>query len=864
MHGDRTGRFGTEFNEMRIVAGRRADPAVADEVVLSKSTADRLGIGPGTVLQLSPFDSDDCFEPSAWDPPIELRVVGVGVSPGEVPPPSGEYFASVQVTPAFLVEHAPVPTRELAVPIRLRPAADEETLLADIAGIGGQAQVFFDARDQSEAVDRGIRPQAVTLALVAGLAALAGAAIVGQTLVRQSRSDAVDRSTLTALGMSRRGHLAVGLLAAAFIGVVAGACALLVALAVSTLTPVGLAGEIEPDPGVSVDRAVMGIGAVATVAFVFAVMAVCAWWPSQAIDRRRTARRCPVPFVDGMAHAGLPTTMVSGVRMALERGAGRDAVPVGTSIAAIAVATLAIVGSLTFGAGIDHLVETPRLIGLNWDGLLLMPSVGDEEVEPAQIDSALREHPDVAAFTPGTFFAPFPGEEEFNDNLQLGAQRLDVAVLSFGSTVDIGPSVITGRAPMAADEVLIAPETLAELGLALGDTVEGYGQADPMPLRIVGIGVIPNTGGQGRLGRGASLTLDGVTRLNADTSADGFWLRFADGADPGTVLGDVLERVGARPINQGSDFFPAGAFGTALVLGDVEQVDRAPTLFAAIMAVMALGVIVHVLVDAMHANRRDLAALRAIGLRRRDVGTRSRLAVNRLRTGGSRRRSATRDRRRPQHLADLRRATRRRAGAGRPVVQRRRRRCCVTDHRRRHLVDAQPASDGEGPGRHAENGVTVRTHITEGRHRRCGGSTTCPARVGRRLPLIHRLFLAARKIPTRGRCTATCSTSAGRRAMKRSGVATGASANVRPERVATGAAKPAPRPSASMCHSSCSRSRALRHGTPWAEPHRSTGRAFAAARGLRSITPAEVLATCARGIEAHRTTATRGIRKRRR
>ena len=120
VHGDRTGRFGTEFNEMRIVAGRRADPAAADEVVLSKSTADRLGIGPGTVLQLSPFDSDDCFEPSAWDPPIELRVVGVGLSPGEVPPPSGEYFASVQVTPAFLVEHAPMPTRESGCP---RPVA---------------------------------------------------------------------------------------------------------------------------------------------------------------------------------------------------------------------------------------------------------------------------------------------------------------------------------------------------------------------------------------------------------------------------------------------------------------------------------------------------------------------------------------------------------------------------------------------------------------------------------------------------------------------------------------------------------------------------------------------------------------------
>ncbi len=625
--GDRAGRFGIELNETRIVAGRRADPSAVDEVVLSKSTADRLGLGPGSTLQLSLFDGADCQDdPADWGPPVSLRVVGIGLTPGEVSPPSGEYFASVQVTPAFLAgREAPAEGASGIPVVRLRAGADATTLLADVASIGGQAEILIDARDLGEAVERGIRPQAITLALVAGLATLAGAAVVGQALVRQRRSDSVDLPTLTALGMSRRDHLAVGMSTATFLGVVAGGIGALVAMAVSSLTPVGLAGEIEPDPGASIDAIVILIGSIATVAFVLAVMAMCAWWPSRAASEpKRDSRRRPVAVVDGLAHAGLPTTMVSGVRMALERGSGRDAVPAGTSVAAIAVATFAIVGSLTFGAGITHLVETPRLIGVNWDGLLLSPSVSDAPVEQVELEAALADHPGVTAFAPGTFFPPFPQGHQ----LQLSAQRRDVAMISFGPGT-IGPSVIAGRAPLADDEVLVGPETLEDLGLALGDTVDAYGQAgswsEPgeetsMPLRVVGVGVIPNTGGDGRLGRGVSLTLGGVLHLNPDASADGFWLQFAEGSDAGAVVAGLLEQLGAPPLGDGSDFFPKEVFGGALAVRDVEQVDRAPQLFAIVMAMMALGVIAHVLVSAMHANRRDLAVLRTLGFRRRDVG----------------------------------------------------------------------------------------------------------------------------------------------------------------------------------------------------------------------------------------------------
>jgi putative transposase len=43
-------------------------------------------------------------------------------------------------------------------------------------------------------------------------------------------------------------------------------------------------------------------------------------------------------------------------------------------------------------------------------------------------------------------------------------------------------------------------------------------------------------------------------------------------------------------------------------------------VFAVVMGVMIIGVIIHVLVSSLRVNRRDLAVMRALGFRRRDVG----------------------------------------------------------------------------------------------------------------------------------------------------------------------------------------------------------------------------------------------------
>jgi hypothetical protein len=622
--GDRSGRLGVELNAMRIVAGRRADPAAADEVVISKPMADRLDLGPGSLLKVS---SSECPEMPGVLTPRDLHVVGVGVAPGEVQPVSGDYLALVHVTPAFLMAESPrgAPQHTALLAVRLRDGADLEALRREIAGARGRVDGLIDLNDLGAVIDRGIRAQSVALAIGAGLVALAGAAVLGQLLVRQSRDDSADQTVLAALGMTVRGRFTAGLGPAVFMASLAGATAVLVAVAVSPLTPFDVAREIEPDRGLWIDATVVVVGGIATATFAMSIMTLVAW---------RQARRPPssngavgdrsVSVTSGLARAGLRPTVVSGVRMALERGT----VPVGTSVWAMALAVLGIAGSLTFGAGLTHLLTTPRVVGVNWDIVLGHPTrpAPDGEAQPIErthVEAALAEHPGVTAFTAGTYWPPFPGVQ-----LQLGPERRPVAMYSFDGNGEIGPSLIRGRVPTAVDEMLVGPETLDDLGLSLGDSVDVFGQAGTweapgeetsMRVRIVGVGVIPLVYGDARLGRGATLTLDGVRRLNPQAEPHVYWLRLADGSDPSTVVAEVLATVGATMSPDA--FYGQSFFDTATSVREPDQIDRAPRLFAVVMGFLAIGVVVRVLASGMRAHRRDLAVGRALGFRRRDVGS---------------------------------------------------------------------------------------------------------------------------------------------------------------------------------------------------------------------------------------------------
>jgi putative ABC transport system permease protein len=326
-------------------------------------------------------------------------------------------------------------------------------------------------------------------------------------------------------------------------------------------------------------------------------------------------------MVDGLARAGAPTQMVSGVRMALERSSRGGAVPVASSITALVIAIFAVVGALTFGSGLGHLLSTPRLTGVTWDLLLPWPQDGEGPVDQARLEIALADDVGVESFELATWYQPFP----HSDPPALGPDGQRVLIVGFGGSGQISPAVIAGRAPGAPDEILIGTETLEQLGLRIGDEVTAHaragewhepGEPTAADFEIVGVGVVPNEGGPGRLGRGAALTLGGIQRLNPQADPTGYWVRLRDGADPAEVVGRVLTGLGARATE---DILPAEAFAISGATG-LRQIDRAPLVLAGVMGVLMLGVIVHVLVMSMRANRRDLAVLRSLGFRRRDVG----------------------------------------------------------------------------------------------------------------------------------------------------------------------------------------------------------------------------------------------------
>ena len=94
---------------------------------------------------------------------------------------------------------------------------------------------------------------------------------------------------------------------------------------------------------------------------------VPAWRASRT--RPHDARRRSSAAVGFLARAGFPASGVSGVRMALEPGRGRTAVPVRSTLLAAIVGVAAVTATFTITESADHLLDTPRLYGHNWDAV---------------------------------------------------------------------------------------------------------------------------------------------------------------------------------------------------------------------------------------------------------------------------------------------------------------------------------------------------------------------------------------------------------------------------------------------------------------------------------------------------------------
>ena len=138
------------------------------------------------------------------------------------------------------------------------------------------------------AVESSILPQVIGWYVLAGLAALAALAVIGQAVARQGATERADHPALSAVGVRPRQLVAAALIRAALIGAAGAIGAVLAAVLASPLTPVGEARIAAAPPGrMSFDPWALPLGGVALVAAVTALSV----WP--AVRHARLLRPRP-------------------------------------------------------------------------------------------------------------------------------------------------------------------------------------------------------------------------------------------------------------------------------------------------------------------------------------------------------------------------------------------------------------------------------------------------------------------------------------------------------------------------------------------------------------------------------------------
>ena len=185
--------------------------------------------------------------------------------------------------------------------------------------------------------------------------------------------------------------------------VAGGGAAIAVATAVvlSPLTPIGVGRRAELDPGIAVDQPVLAVGGVAIILLVAVCAALPAWRAARApgtslgVIAPASPPR-PSRLAGALTSLAARPSVVTGVRLALEPGRGRTAVPVRAAMAGAAAAVVAITTAAVFVASLAHLGRTPSGYGVSWDlGVGNFADVASAE----RVGKLLAANPDLSAVT---------------------------------------------------------------------------------------------------------------------------------------------------------------------------------------------------------------------------------------------------------------------------------------------------------------------------------------------------------------------------------------------------------------------------------------------------------------------------------
>ncbi len=602
-------QFGHVVDRDRIIAGRALDPIAPDEVTIGEGLATRLHLRVGDDLGAEAYSPKQVagILAGAGDvgarsgPPLHLRVVGIVRRPLDL----GDRGASgglVVLSPAF--------TRAYSGRIgifgeRIRIRTDHGA--GDVAGVlatsrrilgprlFGSQSLAVDVQGASNAID------VVTLGLwiAAAVAAMAGAFAIGIVLSREIASVTSEHETLKDLGCTRSQRVAVAAPSTALIALGGAIVAVVGAIAMSALFPLGVARRADPMIGVHADIVVLLAGVVAVV-FVVGLVALLAAFRAtrqSTLERTRALAAKPSAIVATAAAAGLAPSIMNGLRMAVEPGRGKSRIPVRSAFLGAIAGVVGVTGTLVFASSLEHLTTSPASYGETWQ--FKVPDV-TANTACGGSDYGLRSIPGIAALA-----------EVCAQTVQIERRPTGAIAYTQVRGDAIGPEIVAGLAPSSDRDVALGAKTLQQLGKHIGDRVRVAGRTATQEYKIVGRAVFPTLGASQPIGDGAAFTGAGYAHVfDQNIFLRYFVGRYAVGADRNTVR---------RRIDEIPQLATPTGTTVPAEIDRLHQVRWLPLSLALLLGGLAVFAVGHGLVASVHRRRRELGLLKALGFERRQV-----------------------------------------------------------------------------------------------------------------------------------------------------------------------------------------------------------------------------------------------------
>ena len=639
------GLFFTQ-DRVAVTEGHAASPNRPDEIVMSPLIAKQFGFHLGQVIPFGFYSSDQQnlpgFGTKAVAPALRanLRLVGLASLNSAIVQDDVDTLPTIlPLSPAFARE------------VLARTGEDFSAALTfGIQTRGGAATVPVVEREVAALIPPGVistdhalapviakadpslKPISIALGVFGAIALLAALLIAVQLMARRYRVEGGDLGILRALGAGPSDIMLDGLIGLEGAILVGSLLAVVVALALSPLAPLGPVRPVYPSGGFSFDWAVLGLGFVVLFVLLSVVATLLAYStaPHRRAFRPRIRSTSGARVVSFMARAGLSAPGVVGVRMALEPGEGRSAVPVRSALIGSVLAVALIVTTLTFGNSLQTLVARPALYGWNWTYILQPVGAGNGDVPKVAL-SLLKRDKYVAAYSGASF-----------NEIEIDGQGVPFLVTNLHAPV--APPILSGHGVEAAHEIVLGAATMAQLGKHLGQYVTvSYGQpanapvyVPPTKLMIVGTATFPAIGyastvsDHTSMGSGALFSFQMFPKafaaaINAgpDPALSGpnlVLVRTRRDAPPAAALASLQRIVVAS--NRAFAAAPGGDAGNALVVQGVQRpaeivnyktIGLTPTYLVSGLALGAIVALALTLLASVRQRRRDLALLKTVG-----------------------------------------------------------------------------------------------------------------------------------------------------------------------------------------------------------------------------------------------------------